>query len=57
MKPQRSQRNTLCPQKEWIKRQRYREAENRLVGRDEAIFEVKALEARPRTYEPQALIY
>jgi hypothetical protein len=41
MKPQRSQRNTLCPQKKQLKRQRHREAEGEdTEGRESQVFEL-----------------
>jgi len=47
MKPQRAQRNTLGPQKEWIKGKDIgRRRIDSLVG-NEVIFEMKVLEAQP----------
>jgi hypothetical protein len=41
MKPQRSQRNTLCPENKRIKRQKHREAEGEgTEGRESQLFEL-----------------
>ena len=55
MKPQRAQRNTLCPQKEWIKGKDIGRRRRDSFVEDEVIFELKALETLARIYE--AIIY